>query len=84
MATLATVYSVNPFVRTAEHVVDASFREPTAEPAPKRPKPVGKVVVGRLTRLDDEGQPLPGEVQAFAWADERMQRRHQSGNRWCA
>jgi hypothetical protein len=78
MATLATVYSVDRFVRTPEQIVAALFRDASDEPPAKRPEPIGKVVVGFLTRVDDE-EPLPGDLQAFAWAAEQVERRHHEG-----
>jgi hypothetical protein len=78
MATLATVYSVDRFVRTPEQIVDALFRESTDEP-PQRPQPIGKIVVGYLTRVEDNEEPLPGDLSAFVWAAEQVERRHQPG-----
>lgn len=79
MATLATVYSVDRFVRTPEQIVDALFREPTDEPPTKRPEPVGKAVVGCRTRVEENEEPMPGDIQAFTWAAEQVRRRHQKG-----
>lgn len=79
MATLATVYSVDRFVRTPEQIVNALFREPTDEPPAQRPEPIGKAVVGCLTRVDDDEEPIPGDIQAFAWAAEQVERRHRAG-----
>jgi hypothetical protein len=63
MATVATVYSVDRYHRTAEEVVAALFRDP---PKPKRdrPRPQGKEVWATLPR--DE-QPGSGIDAAFAW-----------------
>jgi hypothetical protein len=79
MATLATVYSVDRFVRTPDEIVAALFRESTDETPVKRPQPVGKAVVGYLTRIDDENEPVPGDIQAFTWAAEQVERRHRNG-----
>ena len=79
MATLAAVYSVDRYVRTPEQIVAALFREEPEETPAKRPAPVGKAVVGHLTRLDDEGEPLPGDIQAFAWAAGQVELRHRAG-----
>ena len=77
MATLATVYSVDRFVRTPEQIVDALFRENTEIPKPKRPEPVGKVVVGCMTRMEGD-EPIPGDIQAFTWAGEQVKRRYKA------
>jgi hypothetical protein len=79
MATLATVYSVDRWVRTPEQIVDALFRENGGEVSRKRPEPVGKAVVGCLTRVEDNEEPMPGDLRAFTWAAEQVERRHQAG-----
>jgi hypothetical protein len=79
MATLATVYSVDRFVRTPEQIVAALFRDTPDDTPVKRPQPVGKIVVGCLTRLEDGEEPMPGDIQAFTWAGEQVERRHQTG-----
>lgn len=63
MATVATVYSVDRYHRTAEEVVAALFRD---QPKPRRdrPRPQGKEVWATLPR--DE-QPGSGIDAAFAW-----------------
>src|SRR5262249_28721631 len=47
MATLAAVYTVDPYVRTPEEVVAALFRDPDYEPGP-RPEPCHKRVWASL------------------------------------
>ena len=79
MATLATVYTVDPFVRTPQEIVDALFREPTDAPRVKRPETVGKAVVGYLVRTDEFGDKMPSDIQAFTWAAEQVARRHREG-----
>jgi len=79
MATLATVYSVERFVRTPEQIVEALFREHSDEPPAQRPEAIGKVVVGYLTRVADNDEPIPGDLQAFTWAAEQVERRHRLG-----
>lgn len=79
MAILAGVYSVDPHPRTPEQILDALFREKSSEPPPKRPVPAGKVVVGCLTRDDRGGEPMPADIQAFAWAAEQVRLRHRPG-----
>jgi hypothetical protein len=79
MAILAGVYSVDPHPRTPEQILDALFREKSDEPPPKRPVPVGKVIIGCLTRNDRGDGPMPADIQAFAWAAEQVRLRHQPG-----
>ncbi|MEZ6143079.1 MAG: hypothetical protein R3B84_21150 [Zavarzinella sp.] len=78
MATLATVYSVNEYFRTAEEIVAALFRE-NSNREEKRPEPVGKVVAGFLSQCDAEGVLIRGTHHAMVWAAEQVERRHQSG-----
>ena len=79
MAILAGVYSVDPHPRTPEQILDALFREKSDEPPPKRPVPAGKVVIGCLTRDDRGDEPMPADIQAFAWAAEQVRLRHRPG-----
>jgi hypothetical protein len=63
MATVATVYTVNRYRRTAEEVVAALFRD-APEPARGRPRPQHKEVWASLPREDVPGS---GIEWAFAW-----------------
>lgn len=63
MATVATVYTVDRQVRTAEDVVSALFRD-RPEPSGQRPQPQAKEVWATLPR--DE-RPGSGIASAFAW-----------------
>lgn len=63
MATVATVYSVDRYRRTAEEVVAALFRE-APEPSRARPEPQGKEVWASLPRQERPGS---GISSAFAW-----------------
>jgi hypothetical protein len=57
MATVATVYSVDRYVRTAEEVVAALFRdepESPRPPRPPRPEPQNKQVWASLPRLEGD------------------------------
>ena len=56
MATVASVYTVDRYVRTAEEVVAALFRDRREEPLPRRPKPQNKHVWASLTRRDGTGE----------------------------
>ena len=76
MALLGAVYTVDPFVRTPEEVLDALFQEaPVGEPPPSRPQPCHKYVRAALQRDDiDSTEP---QVQAiFGWMAEQARRRN--------
>ena len=68
MATVAAVYTVEPFVRTAEQVVRglAGLSAPDAPDAPKRPRPENKRVWASLVKPADKVL-----EQAFAEAESR-------------
>jgi len=63
MATVATVYTVDRYVRTAEEVVAALFRD-APEPAADRPRPQSKEVWASLPRQEQPGSAI---ASAFAW-----------------
>ncbi len=75
MATVASVYTVDPFVRTAEEIVDALFRDkPKAGgdgPSEKRrPRPQNKHTCAHFPRtFDDAGKEvtISGIYEAMAW-----------------
>jgi hypothetical protein len=55
MATVASVYTVDRHVRTAEEVVAALFRDPREGPPPPRPQPHHKHVWASLTGRGGDG-----------------------------
>jgi hypothetical protein len=64
MAAVAAVYTVDPYVRTADDVVAALFRDPDYEPAP-RPEPCHKRV---WASLPQEGpKPRSSIAMVFDW-----------------
>jgi hypothetical protein len=64
MATVGAVYTVDPYVRTAEEVVAALFRDPDYEPAP-RPQPCHKRV---WASLPQQGADPRGSIEVvFDW-----------------
>jgi hypothetical protein len=56
MATVASVYTVDRHVRTAEEVVAALFRDPRKEPPRPRPRPQNKHVWANLARIEADGE----------------------------
>lgn len=74
MATVASVYSVDPHVRTAEEVADALFRvevDAEQDAKPRRPKPQNKNTTAHfpVTKEADTGKPiaLNGIQMAMTW-----------------
>jgi hypothetical protein len=61
MAYVGAVYSLNPFPRSAEEVLDEVRRR---KRAPQRPKPQHKHLWAEMTRFV-EGQPLPAAPELF-------------------
>ena len=68
MATLASVYTINPHVRTPEEVVESLFRRPS-EPRPKtdRPRPQHKRVRACLNHETAEGDVIRAAPAMFGW-----------------
>jgi hypothetical protein len=80
MATLACVYSVDRFVRTAEDVVAALFREKREEPS-SRPRPCHKRMVARFAETyedEDETIVVCGVYEAWTWAGFEVRRRRRA------
>ena len=86
MATLASVYSVDAFVRTGEQIVAALFRDGREESMPDepRPEPCHKRVIARLPQWLDEidaTTPVSGSLLALSWAGNEVQQRRQPGQK---
>jgi hypothetical protein len=64
MAAVAGVYTVDPYVRTADDVVAALFRDPDYEPEP-RPAPCHKRLWASLP--DDSAEPRTSIAVVFDW-----------------
>jgi hypothetical protein len=77
MAVVGAVYSVEPFVRTAEEVVDEIMREKAKA---RRPQPQHKRVRAELTRERD-GQEVNGKDVVFAWFREQHHQRNADASR---
>jgi hypothetical protein len=85
MATLAAVYTIDPYVRTPEQIVAALFRDDKG-PRPKdRPEPKFKHITARFTsmREDPDGElwESNGTFEAFIWADEQVTARRRLGQK---
>jgi len=80
MALLGAVYTVDPFVRTPDEVLDALFAEAPAGQPPPRPRPCFKYVRAALER--DEADSTEPQVQAiFGWMAEQAAQRNPEGNK---
>lgn len=82
MATVGAVYSVDPFVRTPEEVVEALFRDPQEDrPKRKRPRPCHKRMRAMLNHVDEEGNQIDGRPAIFGWISEEVAQRRTNNDR---
>jgi hypothetical protein len=72
MACVGSVYTIEPFVRSAGDVVDEVMREKAKE---KRPVPQHKEVRAELTR-PIEGREVNGKDRIFAWFKQQVEARN--------
>jgi len=77
MACVGAVYTVDPFVRTAEDVVDEILRDARQ---PDRPKPCHKQLRAELTRRID-GEEVNGKDRIFSWFSEQVKLRNPRGRK---
>jgi hypothetical protein len=79
MATLASVYSVDPYVRTPQDVVEALFRDPKTDrqdKPPARPRPCHKRVRACLNFTDADGEELLARPAMFGWLADEVKARN--------
>jgi hypothetical protein len=83
MATVVSVYSVDPYPRTAEDVVEALFRDPQADRKEKRPRPrpCHKRVRACLNFTDSDGEELLARPAMFGWMAEEVKARNPHGTK---
>ena len=86
MAIVASVYSVDRFERTPADIVAALFRDdvPPDEDLPKRPRPKFKHTTAHFAKQYEDGDQVlavNATHEAFGWAADEIERRHQSGQR---
>lgn len=82
MATLASVYSVDRYVRTPEEVVAALFRDEERPDPKRRPRPKFKHTIARFGRIYEDGAgtvEVPGVFEAFSWASGQIAARRRPG-----
>jgi hypothetical protein len=79
MALVGATYTVDPFMRTPEAVLDALFQDaPVGEPPPSRPRPCFKYVRAALQR--DELDATAPQVQTiFGWMAAQVAQRNPAG-----
>jgi hypothetical protein len=78
MATIATVYSVDPYVRSPEDVIAALFRDDFADKDHQRPKPQFKLVTAHFPEIYQDSQKTiqsTGTNEAFAWMAREVDKR---------
>ena len=76
-ACVGGVYTVEPFVRTAEEVVDEVLRN---KKKTKRPVPQNKQLRAALTQEVD-GKEVKGKERIFSWFSEQVETRNQDGTK---
>jgi hypothetical protein len=81
MAAVAGVYSIEPYVRTPEQVLEALFAPPgTRRPEePPRPRPQNKRLRACLSHVDADGEEINGTVTMFGWLADETQARNPQG-----
>lgn len=77
MACVGSVYTIEPFVRTAEDVVDEVLRDARK---PDRPKPCHKQLRAELTRQID-GVEVNAKDRIFGWLAEQVKLRNPRGRK---
>jgi hypothetical protein len=77
------VYTVGRYVRTAEEVVAALFRDPREEEdqSPPRPKPQNKRVMASLSRVDEEGEHAAVDI-VHEWMFNELVERNRPDQHW--
>ena len=83
MATVVSVYSVDPYPRMAEDVVEALFRDPQADRKDKRPRPrpCHKRVRACLNFTDSDGDELLARPAMFGWMADEVKARNPHGTK---
>lgn len=79
MAVVGAVYTVNPYIRTPEKVLEALFQESNKKLRDKRPAPQNKRVIANLSR-SVEGAEAKAKASdlTFAWIRKEVQERTMS------
>jgi hypothetical protein len=76
MAVVGVVYTIDPFVRTPEEIVDSLFHDPDDEPLSlKRPEPQHKRLWASLPQ-DQDGELISAIDETFGWLAQEVARRN--------
>jgi hypothetical protein len=86
MATVASVYTVDPFVRIPEEVVASLFRDPqdrekAKESKRKRPRPRHRRMRASLNFVNVQGEPICGRAAMFGWMTDEIASRNPDGRK---
>ena len=86
MATVASVYTVDPFVRTPEEVVERLFRDPQAQDEaekskPQRPRPSHRRLRASLNFTNAQGDEIHGRAAMFGWMADEVASRNPDGKK---
>jgi hypothetical protein len=86
MATVASVYTVDPFIRTPEEVVDSLFRDPrdkdqAEKSRRKRPRPCHRRMRASLNHTNSQGDSIHGRAAMFGWLSDEVASRNAGGTK---
>lgn len=81
LAAVAGVYSIEPYVRTPEQVLEALFAPPGPRRSeePRRPRPQNKRLRACLPHVDSQGNEIHGTAAMFGWLADETQARNPQG-----
>jgi hypothetical protein len=84
MATVVSVYTVDPYVRTPDDVLAALFSSEVGDPEKgSRPKPKHKRYTAKFSQVlsgpGDDTDEVSGTCLAMVWAGDQIENRHQQG-----
>ena len=82
MALIGAAYTVAPYIRSPDDVLDALFRDTKKdnEPLPARPSPLFKHVRGALLR-DNQETMQPSYDEIFGWLAQEIEKRNPKGEK---
>ena len=78
MAVVGAAYTIDPYVRTPDEVLEALFCDPnvmTDQDKPKRPPPQNKRVVAHLSQGTGEEE-IKASALTFTWLSQQIKERH--------
>lgn len=83
MATVASVYSVERYPRSAEQIIQSLFRQPREQSSDSqdRPRPCHKRVRACLNYTDSDGEPISGRAVMFGWMADEVAARNPGGDK---